>query len=127
MSSPTEVALIFILPDFKIVPPIKSSSISFSTGMLSPVSMDSSTKAEPQTTFPSTGILSPIFTIKMSFTFISSKGTSSISPFTSLLAKPVFIAANSLIAVVVCFTDLCSNTFPKSTKVIIVAVVSKNK
>ena len=63
----------------------------------------------------------------MSPTFMFSKFTSLIIPFTSTFALTSCIEDKSLIALVVFCTDLCSNTLPKSTKVIIVAVVSKNK
>ena len=46
-------------PFLLILAPITSSPLSFSTGILSPVSIDSSTEVRPSTTTPSTGILSP--------------------------------------------------------------------
>ena len=84
-----------MLPTFRIVPPIILSPTSLLRGILSPVSIDSSIRAEPQITAPSTGILSPSFTIRMSFTTISSKDNSLISPSSSFLATPNFIAESS--------------------------------
>src|SRR5690625_6593956 len=46
-------------PFLLILAPITSSPLSFSTGILSPVNIDSSTEVRPSTTTPSTGILSP--------------------------------------------------------------------
>ena len=67
-----------MLPEFSIVPPITSEFISFETGKLSPVIIDSSTEQFPQTTLPSIGILSPLLTTKTSFFLISLKSISTI-------------------------------------------------
>ena len=59
VSLPTRVALKRIEPLLLIVPATTSSPVAFSTGMGSPVSMDSSTAVRPSETMPSTDIFSP--------------------------------------------------------------------
>ena len=59
VSPPTRSARMRKLPVPLIVPPVTGSSAAFSTGIGSPVSMDSSTFDFPSSTTPSTGILSP--------------------------------------------------------------------
>ena len=59
VSLPTRSARMTKLPDWLTVPPMTGSPGSFSTGMGSPVSIDSSTVLRPSSTTPSTGILSP--------------------------------------------------------------------
>ena len=65
-----------ILPFLFILAPVTLSPIFFSTGMLSPVSIDSSTEVLPSMTIPSTGILLPGLTIITSPTSTSSIGVS---------------------------------------------------
>ncbi len=72
VSRPTLVALYFIEPFLFILAPIMVSPTFFSTGMLSPVSIASSTEVIPSTTSPSTGIFSPGFTTTISLTSTSS-------------------------------------------------------
>ena len=127
MSSPIFVTIILILPSVIIVPPIILSSIFLLTGKLSPVIIDSSIKQLPSIMIPSVGILSPLFTINVSLIEILSKSIFFILPLISILAVLAWISDKSPIAVVVFCTERCSRTLPSSTKVIIVAAVSKNK
>ena len=119
-------ALILILPESNVVPPITMLLVFFTTGRLSPVIMDSSIEQSPQIIVPSVGIISPLFTIKMSPKIISSNLTSTILSSYIFFAKVFLILYKSFNAVVVCLTDLCSKTLPNNTNVIIVALVSKN-
>ena len=59
VSAPTREARISRVPRPFRVPPVTIEPGSFSTGMLSPVSMDSSTEERPFSTTPSTGTRSP--------------------------------------------------------------------
>ena len=59
VSAPTRSARITTVPVPLIVPPVTRAPVSFSTGMGSPVTIDSSTELRPSTTTPSTGIFSP--------------------------------------------------------------------
>ena len=59
VSLPTRSARMTKLPDWLMVPPLTRSPSVFSTGIGSPVSIDSSTVLRPSSTTPSTGILSP--------------------------------------------------------------------
>ena len=58
-AAPTRVARITNVPVPLSVPPNTGASNTFSTGRLSPVSIDSSTVERPSTTAPSTGTRSP--------------------------------------------------------------------
>jgi len=80
VSLPTFVALNLKDPLLFIVPPITASFIFFSTGILSPVTMDSSTLEYPSITFPSTGILCPGLTTIISPTTNCSTGISRSRP-----------------------------------------------
>ena len=62
VSFPTRVALNVKLPCTFNVPPMTMSPLRFSLGILSPVTMLSSTEESPDITMPSTGIFSPGFT-----------------------------------------------------------------
>ncbi len=64
--APIAVALSVTLPFLFTVPPTSRAPGDFSTGRLSPVTMDSSTVVDPEATTPSTGIRSPGRTITMS-------------------------------------------------------------
>ena len=86
MSLPTLVALYFINPDLFILAPITVLPIFFSTGILSPVSMDSSIDVLPSIISPSTGSFSPGFT-----KIISPTITSSIGILTSLLKLKILL------------------------------------
>ena len=59
VSAPTAVTPITSIPSPFIAPPVTRPPTAFSTGRLSPVSMDSSTLPPPSLTLPSTGMRSP--------------------------------------------------------------------
>ena len=80
VSLPIRLACIRKLPVLFSVPPITSSPLPFSTGIGSPVSMDSSTLDCPSKITPSTGIFSPGRTRTVSSSPTSSIGTSSSLP-----------------------------------------------
>ena len=71
------------------VPPITLSPGVFSTGMDSPVTIDSSTAPRPSSTAPSTGTPSPGRTRKRSPTWISVRAISS-SELSGRMRRPVF-------------------------------------
>ena len=112
-------------PFLLILPPVTLSPLFFSTGILSPVNIDSSTEVYPCFTIPSTGIFSPGFT-----TITSPTATSSIGILTSF---PSFITVaslgcspiNALIASEVLPLDTDSKYLPNIIKVIITPAVSK--
>ena len=66
VSSPTAVASITNQPDVLTVAPVTRSPTPTSTGTGSPVIADSSMRAEPSTTTPSTGTASPARTTRRS-------------------------------------------------------------
>ena len=74
-SSPTLVAIISIEPSQFKVPQNTSSSMALSIGNDSPVIIDWSTDEFPKIIFPSTGIVSPGSTLRISSLHISSIGT----------------------------------------------------
>src|SRR3989344_3925606 len=80
VSAPTRVVLKRNRPVRLIVPPITALPAAFSTGMDSPVSMDSSTEELPSSTTPSVGIFSPGRTTTVSSTITDSAGTSISAP-----------------------------------------------
>ncbi len=80
VSAPTAVARTVSSPLALRVAPATRSPAVFSTGMLSPVSIDSSTALSPSTTSPSTGTFSPGRTRTRSPTATSSTGTRTSSP-----------------------------------------------
>ena len=69
-----------------MVAPMTLSPACFSTGMLSPVSADSSTEDVPSSTTPSTGTLSPALTISTSPSWTSSTGMTLSTPLRSTVA-----------------------------------------
>ena len=81
------ITLIFILPFVMIVPPITLSSIFLEIGKLSPVTADSSTLQLPSIILPPIGTISPVLTMSISITFVSSIFISSTNPSTSLAIK----------------------------------------
>ena len=84
VSRPTRVARNTNEPVVFRVAPITSSPGRFSSGIASPVSIDSSTAEAPSTTSPSTGIFSPGRTRSRSPAWTCSRGTStSTSPRTT--------------------------------------------
>ena len=93
--------------------------------MLSPVKADSSTELSPSSTNPSTGMLAPGLTTKISPILTRSIGTSFSSPF----SKSIAVFGASFImpfrASVVFPFDLASSIFPTVIKVTIIAADSK--
>jgi len=80
VSAPTLVAVYRNAPVWLIVAPMTVSPAVLTTGIGSPVTMDSSTAEEPSTTSPSTGSFSPGRTSTVSPTTTASTGTSSSTP-----------------------------------------------
>ena len=80
VSAPTLVAVNRKLPVVFTVAPYTGAAGSFSTGMLSPVSIDSSIHERPSSTSPSTGSFSPGRTSTTSPSTTSSTWTSIVSP-----------------------------------------------
>ena len=77
VSAPIFSARMTRLPVPLMVPPMTLASCSFSTGIDSPVTIDSSTALRPSMTTPSTGTLSPGRTRRRSPICTCSSGTSS--------------------------------------------------
>jgi len=108
VSAPTFSARMTSTPDPLMVAPTTLAPATLSTGMGSPVTIDSSTWLRPSTTTPSTGIFSPGRTRRRSPTRTSSSGTSDsdpsglmrrasfgASPSSWLMAAPVALRARS--------------------------------
>ena len=116
-----------IEPFLFMVDPITESPLLFSTGIDSPVSMDSSIEVSPLVTLPSTGIFSPGFISKVSPTLTLSSG--SIISLFSLITRASFACKfnNSLNALVVCDLARASKYLPRRINVIKIALVSKYK
>ena len=125
VSLPTFSALNLIVPFLFILAPTTELPIFFSTGILSPVNIDSSTEVWPSITVPSTGILEPGLTIIISPTSTSSIGISislssltiiavlGLSPINFFIASPVLPFARD------------SKYLPSKTNVIITPALSK--
>ena len=79
-SAPTRRARTVTAPVVFWVPPVTASPWAFTTGSVSPVSMDSSTSVAPSVTTPSTGIFSPGRTSTVSPATTWARGTSRSSP-----------------------------------------------
>ena len=125
VSLPTRVALNRIEPDLLMVPAATVSPVAFSTGIGSPVSMDSSIAVCPSTTSPSTGIFSPGRTRTTSFSRTCSIAIS--SSLSSRITRAVFACnpIRRLIASEVRPRAFNSRARPRSIKPIIIAVASK--
>ena len=80
VSAPTRSARIRKEPVWLTVPPVTFDPAAFSTGMGSPVNIASSTLEWPSVTTPSTGMLDPGLTRRMSPTRTRSSGTSASPP-----------------------------------------------
>ena len=125
-SFPTLVARKVKLPVLLIVAPITASPSNFSTGMDSPVIIDSSTLLVPLVRMPSTGIFSPGRTITMLAETTSSTGMSisipwritravlACSPISFLMASDVFPLA------------LTSSAIPRTTSATTTVATSQN-
>ena len=129
VSLPTRVALNKILPDLFKVPATTSSSSAFSTGIGSPVNIDSSMVVWPWTTTPSTDIFSPGRTRTMSLSCTCSMAISiSCSlPSTTRTTRAVFPCKpiKRLIASLVRPRAFTSKASPRLINPIIIAVASK--
>jgi len=108
-----------------MVAPMTWSPAVFSTGMLSPVSMLSSTADLPSVTTPSTGIFSPGRTRTWSPTTTCSRGISTTAPSRSTLAVFGARPTRAVIAAAVCFFAFASIHLPASTSARITSEVSK--
>ncbi len=125
LSSPTAVARQTSLPVTFIVADDTLLPANLSTGMLSPVSDDSSTAPEPSVTIPSAGNTSPALTINISSFKISSASIIISSPF---LITVAVLGANSIsdfMALVVLPFAYCSKSLPTVISVNIIAADSK--
>ena len=125
VSFPTLVASNLNVPVLFRVAPITWSPRRFSTGRLSPVSMDSSTAEAPSRTTPSTGTFSPGRTITRSPIWTSSVGMSVSSPFRMTRAVFAWSPIRRLIASLVRPLAIASSRRPKRIRVMITAAVSK--
>jgi hypothetical protein len=126
VSEPTLSARITSAPVPFTVPPMTRSPAPFSTGMDSPVTMDSSTALRPSSTAPSTGTPSPGRTRNRSPTCTSASVISSSSPF-SLRRRAVLGArfSSARMAPPVCSRARNSSTCPSSTRTVMTAAASK--
>ena len=125
VSSPTPVARQRRKPDWLIVPALTLSFSALSTGRLSPVSADSFTALVPERTMPSTGMLSPGRTRKMSPRTTSSAGTMTSSPFRSSRAVFGESCMSERSASVVLPLECASSVLPTVMSVNIIAADSK--
>ncbi len=126
VSAPTRSASMTRLPVALTVAPMTRSPGFFSTGMGSPVIIDSSTALAPSTTLPSTGTFSPGRTRRRSPAWTRSSATSSSLP-SGLMRRAVLGASPSSarMAAPVRLRALSSSTCPSSTRVVITAAASK--
>ena len=126
VSDPTRCASITSVPAWLIVAATTPSPGFFSTGIGSPVTIDSSTALRPERTRPSTGTFSPGRTRSRSPGRTSSSGTSSSAPMSSS-RRAVFGAmpSSARIAAPVRLRARSSRIWPSSTSVTITAAASK--
>ena len=125
VSSPTAVASTTIQPLALTVAPVTREPALFSAGRGSPVMADSSTSAEPSTTTPSTGTVSPARTTTRSPTRTSAVATSTSAPSRTTLARLGARSTSLLIASVVWALERCSKYLPSVMRVKIMAAESK--
>ena len=125
VSAPTLCASNLSRPCLLIVAPITRSPSPLSIGILSPVSILSSTAELPSIITPSTGILSPGRTITTSPTTTRSMGMSLSSPLRTTRAVFTCSPINFLIAAPVRSFARTSNSLPSLMRVIMTAEVSK--
>ena len=125
MSSPTLVASQRINPDRFSVPAETVLPAVLSTGILSPVSVDSSTALFPSKTIPSTGIFSPGRTTKTSPFATCSIGTVISVPFLSSVAVLGASFIRLFSASVVLPFERASSIFPSVISASIIAADSK--
>ena len=125
VSEPILVALKVIVPLRLIVEPTTVSPTFFTTGILSPVTIDSSIVEEPAVIWPSTGTFSPGLTRIKSPTWTWSSGTltnwPSFSTSASLAWSPISLP-RALEALLCIFSSIAS---PSRTKTVTKAALSK--
>ena len=126
VSPPTFCARMVSAPSWFTVPPVTASSFALTTGIGSPVSIDSSTWLWPSITTPSTGTFSPGRTRSTSPACTSSSGTSASLP-SLAIRRAVFGASPSsaLSAAPVRRRARSSRKSPSVTRVTITAADSK--
>ena len=124
VSLPTLVALYLINPVLLILAPITLLPTVFSTGILSPVSIASSTAVAPSITSPSTGNFSPGLTITISPTITSSIGITNSFPSLTIVAVFGANPISFLIAWDVFPLEIASRYLPKVIKASIVTAAS---
>ena len=125
VSAPTRSAVMTKLPVALTVPPMTRLPGAFSTGIDSPVSIDSSTALVPSTTVPSTGTFSPGRTRRRSPGRTASSGTSSSRPWASRRAVRGARPSRARRAPPVAWRARSSRTCPSSTSVVMTAAASK--
>ncbi len=125
VSRPTRTALHFKKPFWLSVAALTGEFASLSTGMLSPESADSSTADAPSRTTPSTGTLSPGFTIKTSPSFTRDASITVSTPSRITVAVLGVSFTRLFNASVVRPFDMDSRHFPRVISVTIIADVSK--
>jgi len=126
VSAPTRSVFMTKLPVPLIVPPVTLASTIFSTGMGSPLTIDSSTELVPSITMPSVGTFSPGRTRSLSPTWIAFKSTSCSVP-SAAMRRAVFGASprSALIAPLVWLRAFNSRTCPRRTSTVMTAAASK--
>ena len=124
VSEPIFVALNLNDPVLFIVAPIILSPLTFSTGMLSPVIIDSSTEECPSVMMPSTGIFWPGFTTIISPTVTSSIGISTSLFFLMTIAVFACSPINFFIASDVLPFATASRYLPRSMNAINIPAIS---
>ncbi|MCY1298178.1 hypothetical protein D9M70_476510 [compost metagenome] len=125
VSLPTCVARKRNMPLRLIVAPITFEPSDFSTGMDSPVSMDSSTDDCPSTTSPSVGIRSPGRTTTVSPTMIDSAGISVSTPSRRTWATAGLRSSSRRTAADDRFLMISSMYLPSRTNAMMTAETSK--
>ena len=127
VSRPTPSARMVSAPAPLTVPPNTLSSGCLSTGMLSPVSMDSSTADFPVSTTPSTDRLSPGRTSTVSPCTTSAAGISVSLPSRSTVAVLGCRFISSSMAAEVLLLARVSSSLPSRMRVMMMAPLSKYK
>jgi hypothetical protein len=122
---PTRVVSILKVPILLMVAPKTFEPACFSTGMLSPVSIDSSTEDRPSVTTPSTGTFSPGRTMTMSPTATSSTGTSTSRPSRTMRAVFALRPMRRLIAEALVLLAFASSQRPKRMSAMMITDASK--
>ena len=125
VSLPTLLALKTKVPVLLIVEPITWSPTFLVTGMLSPVTIDSSIVEEPDSITPSTAIFSPGRTRIWSPTATSLSGTLTYFPSRSTSASLACKLTSFSTASEALFRIFSSKTWPNKTKVVTNAALSK--